>query len=242
MDWQEWIEQHLPVTEIKRSGPTVWPKGGSGLIGDALGPVLHSHDEASEIFYFIAGRCRLEVGNTEEFFEPGDFILVPPDVPHNLWNAGADELLVFWLVAPNFIHNKWRTENFVPGAMEMRGVRARIENGAHLPSDENIRTQLVRLTSDARRRTDEARPAARQNGGGILTKGQVSELLSLKGKTSDAQEAVLYAVEGQVQVQVGKLGGVLNPNEFVNVQVGTEYSVSPVGVSASVLVFKMPAT
>jgi len=240
MNWQTWMEQHLPFTEIKRGGATVWPKGGNGLIGDSLGPVLHSHDNASEIFYFLAGRCRLEIGDTEEFFEAGDFILVPPDVPHNLWNAGEDELLVFWLVAPNFIQNKWRTENFVPGAMKRRGVRARVENGADLPSDKNIRTQFIHLTSNVQQRTKEPQFAARQHGGSVLSKGQVSELLRLQSRTGDAQEAVIYIVEGDAQVQVGKLGGVLHPNEFVNVQTGTDYSVAPVGEAARVLVFEMP--
>lgn len=66
-----------------------------GLIGDTLGPIMHAHHQASEIFYFISGRCRLEVGNGEELFEPGDFVLVPPLLSHNLWNAGNDDLLVF---------------------------------------------------------------------------------------------------------------------------------------------------
>ena len=102
MDWHAWTGQHISFTEIRRGGATVWLIGGKGLLDDSLGPILHSHDRASEIFYFIAGRCRLEVGDSEEFFGPGDFILVPPDVPHNLWNAGDDNLLVFWLVVPNF--------------------------------------------------------------------------------------------------------------------------------------------
>src|SRR5690242_17329669 len=129
MDWQQWIEQQLPYTEIKRGGATVWAVGASGLIGDSLGPILHIHDGASEIFYFVSGRCRMEVGDSEEIFEAGDFVLVPPLVPHNLWNGGDDDMLVFWLVAPNFINNKWRTDNFPPGAMSLQAIRTHVQPG-----------------------------------------------------------------------------------------------------------------
>ncbi len=123
----------------------MWPKGGHGLIGDRLGPVLHLHDGASEIFYIVAGRCRLEIGNSDAFFGPGDFVLVPPEVPHNLWNAGEEDLLVFWIVAPNLVNNKWRTTDFPPGAMDRRARRSRVEDGIDLPSDANIRTRLLTL-------------------------------------------------------------------------------------------------
>jgi mannose-6-phosphate isomerase-like protein (cupin superfamily) len=242
MDWQAWIDQRLPFTEIKRGGATVWPRGGNGLIGDSLGPVLHSHDQASEIFYFISGRCRLEVGNSEEFFDPADFILVPPDVPHNLWNAGEDELLVFRLVAPNFVHNKWRTENLVPGAMEMRGISGRVDNGAELPSDQNIRTQLIRLSPNASDGTSREQQTMTQARGGaaVATKGHIRELRNLSGKTAENQEAVVYIVEDQADVRVGKLRRRLKPNDFVNVQVGTAYSVDPVGGTVTILLFEMP--
>jgi len=130
MDWRTWIRQSLPRTEIMRGGATVWEKGAKGLLGDTLGPVMHAHDKASEVFYFVAGRCRLEIGNAEEFFSPGDFVLVPPDLPHNLWNAGDDDLLVFWIVAPHFANNKWYTAPFVPGAMKWRATRSHVAPGA----------------------------------------------------------------------------------------------------------------
>ncbi len=212
MDWHSWIEQHTPFTEIQRGGATVWPHGGKGLIGDSLGPIMHIHDGASEIFYFIAGRCRLEIGNSEEFFGPGDFVLVPPLVPHNVWNAGDEDLLVFWLVAPNFVNNKWRTDNFPPGAMDRRALRGRVERHCELPSDANIRSQVIPLAASAVHRE---RSAARQ-------------------------EAVIYVVEGQAEVKVGKLGGMLHAHDFVHVPVGTDYSVAAKGEPALLVLFEMP--
>ncbi len=217
MDWYSWIDQHIPFTTIQRGGATVWPKGENGLIGDSLGPIMHLHDDASEIFYFISGRCRLEIGNSEEFFSPGDFVLVPPEVPHNLWNAGDEDLLVFWLVAPNFVNNKWRTDNFPPGAMDLRAIRSRVEPGVELPSDDKIRSQLLTLI-----------PSAQGGAGGWAA------------RTAEQQEAIVYLIEGQAEVKVGKLGGTLAAYDFVHVPVATAYSVAPVGGPASVLLFEMP--
>jgi mannose-6-phosphate isomerase-like protein (cupin superfamily) len=212
MDWQGWIKQSLPRTEIMRGGATVWAKGTQGLMGDTLGPVLHLHDGASEIFYFPSGKCRLEVGDTDEYFGPGDFVLVPAGVPHNLWNAGDDDLLVFWIVAPHRMESKWRTEEIAAEDMQRRAIRARVEPGAALPSDANIHSRLLEL----------------QSGEGV-------SLESLIG-----QEAVIYISSGQADVRVGKLSGRLQANEFVHVPVGTAFSVTAADGAASVLLFEMP--
>ncbi len=219
MDWHSWIKQQIPRTAIQRGGATVWPKGAHGLIGDTLGPIMHAHHQASEIFYFVSGRCRLEVGNGEELFEPGDFVLVPPLLPHNLWNAGNDDLLVFWLVAPNLIHDKWHTEGFTPAEMSLKVMRSHVAAGAVLPSDANIRSTLVTLSG----KTEQS--GARN---------------SLAGQTRPEQEVVLYIVEGQANVRVGKLRGTLDAHDFIHVPVETAYSVAPVGGPALVMVFEMP--
>lgn len=212
MDWHDWIKQSLPRTEIMRGGATVWSKGAQGLIGDTLGPVLHLHDGASEIFYFPAGKCRLEVGDTDEYFEPGDFVLFPSGVPHNLWNAGDDDLLVFWIVAPHIRENKWRTDGITPEDMLRRASRVHVEPGVPLPSDENIHSRLLDL--------------------------QAGEHLAFE--TLPGQEAVIYVHSGQAHVRVGKLSGTLQANEFVHVPVGTAYSMDASLGRASVLLFEMP--
>lgn len=212
MDWHLWISQSLPFTEIKRGGATVWPAGGTRLLDDSLGPVLHSHDNASEIFYFVSGRCRLELGDSAEYFGPGDFVLVPPDVPHNLWNAGNDDLLVFWLVAPNWVNNKWRTENFRPGAMNLRGLRSHVAPGVELPSDAQIRSRLLSL----------------------------SEGQACSSQTAGRQEAIIYLLDGQAQVRCGDRTSTLEPNAFVQVPCQNNWTVTPMGGCARLLLFEMP--
>jgi mannose-6-phosphate isomerase-like protein (cupin superfamily) len=211
LNWRTWVDQRIPATEIQRGGAAVWPKGSHALIGDPLGPVLHLHDGASEIFYFLAGRCRLEIGNSETLFGPGDFVLIPPQVPHNLWNAGEEDLLVFWIVAPNLVGNKWRTTDFPPGSMASGALCGRVERGVDLPSDANIRSRLLTLRDSAHR-----------------------------ARTAERQEAILYVTEGHADVTVGRLAGRLRAHEFVHVPVDTPYSVAAAGGPATVLLFQMP--
>jgi quercetin dioxygenase-like cupin family protein len=134
-------------------------------------------------------------------------------VPHNLWNAGDEDLLVFWLVAPNFVNNRWRTDSFPPGAMDLRAVRSHVDSGVDLPGDDKIRSQVITLNPSSS---------------------------GLSFHTAEQQEAVIYLIEGQADVKVGKLAGRLAAHDFVHVPVGTAYSVTAADGPALVLRFEMP--
>ena len=54
----------------------------------------HHHGELETVLYIIRGRARFRWGDRLEFVEeagPGDFIYVPPFVPHQEMNARPDE-------------------------------------------------------------------------------------------------------------------------------------------------------
>ena len=56
----------------------------------------HHHGELESVIYVIKGRARMRWGEHLEFTAeagPGDFIFVPPLVPHQEINASADEPL-----------------------------------------------------------------------------------------------------------------------------------------------------
>ena len=58
--------------------------------------VPHHHGELESIIYIISGRARMRWGERLEFLAeagPGDFIYVPPFVPHQEINASPDEKL-----------------------------------------------------------------------------------------------------------------------------------------------------
>jgi len=56
----------------------------------------HHHGELESVIYVLAGRARMRWGEHLEFTAeagPGDFIFVPPFVPHQEINASSDEAL-----------------------------------------------------------------------------------------------------------------------------------------------------
>jgi uncharacterized RmlC-like cupin family protein len=61
----------------------------------------HHHGELESVIYVLRGRARMRWGDRLEFVAeagPGDFIFVPPFVPHQEINAAADEPLECVLV------------------------------------------------------------------------------------------------------------------------------------------------
>lgn len=57
----------------------------------------HHHGELESIIYIVSGRARMRWGERLEFFAeagPGDFIYVPPFVPHQEINADQHEPLM----------------------------------------------------------------------------------------------------------------------------------------------------
>ena len=61
----------------------------------------HHHGPLESVIYVLKGRARLRWGERLEFVAeagPGDFIYVPPFVPHQEINASADEVLECVLV------------------------------------------------------------------------------------------------------------------------------------------------
>jgi uncharacterized RmlC-like cupin family protein len=61
----------------------------------------HHHGELESVIYVVRGRARMRWGDALEFTAeagPGDFIYVPPFVPHQEINASADEALECVLV------------------------------------------------------------------------------------------------------------------------------------------------
>jgi uncharacterized RmlC-like cupin family protein len=61
----------------------------------------HHHGPLESVIYVVSGRARMRWGETLEFVAeagPGDFIYVPPYVPHQEINASSDEPLTCVLV------------------------------------------------------------------------------------------------------------------------------------------------
>jgi uncharacterized RmlC-like cupin family protein len=57
---------------------------------------VHHHGELESVIFVVRGRARMRWGNALEYTAeagPGDFIFIPPFVPHQEINASSDEKL-----------------------------------------------------------------------------------------------------------------------------------------------------
>ena len=83
------------INRAKAGAQKIW--AGTVTIQANAQTGAHHHGELESVIYVIRGRARLRWGEQLEFFAeagPGDFIFVPPFVPHQEINAAPDEPLV----------------------------------------------------------------------------------------------------------------------------------------------------
>jgi uncharacterized RmlC-like cupin family protein len=86
---------HRAAAVGARTGATgLW--AGTVVIEPDARTGAHSHGELESVIYVVSGRARMRWGDRLEFTAeagPGDFIYVPPHVPHQELNASATEPL-----------------------------------------------------------------------------------------------------------------------------------------------------
>jgi uncharacterized RmlC-like cupin family protein len=81
------------ITRARMGAEKLW--AGTVTIQPGAKTGAHHHGELESVIYVVKGRARMRWGERLEFLVeagPGDFIYVPPYVPHQEINA-ADELL-----------------------------------------------------------------------------------------------------------------------------------------------------
>jgi mannose-6-phosphate isomerase-like protein (cupin superfamily) len=62
----------------------------------------HYHPRSEEIYYFTAGSGRMRLGEEEDEVSAGDCVVIPPGVPHKLWNSGPEPLVLLCCCAPAY--------------------------------------------------------------------------------------------------------------------------------------------
>src|ERR1700684_2745498 len=80
------------ITQARAGAEKLW--AGTVVVQPAARTGTHHHGELETVLYIVKGRARFRWGEHLEFSEeagPGDFIFVPPYVPHQEMNARADE-------------------------------------------------------------------------------------------------------------------------------------------------------
>jgi uncharacterized RmlC-like cupin family protein len=82
------------ITHARAGANKLW--AGTVIIDANAKTGAHHHGELESVIYVVAGRARMRWGEHLEFVAeagPGDFIYVPPFVPHQEINASQSEVL-----------------------------------------------------------------------------------------------------------------------------------------------------
>jgi uncharacterized RmlC-like cupin family protein len=80
------------ITYASAGASKLW--AGTVVVEPNVKTAAHHHGELETVLYIVRGRARFRWGDRLEFVAeagPGDFIYVPPFVPHQEMNARADE-------------------------------------------------------------------------------------------------------------------------------------------------------
>jgi uncharacterized RmlC-like cupin family protein len=88
------MDRAAAITHAKVGASKIWAGTVHIHPGAKTGP--HHHGELESVIYVVRGRARMRWGDALEFTAeagPGDFIYVPPFVPHQEMNASGDERL-----------------------------------------------------------------------------------------------------------------------------------------------------
>jgi len=88
------MHREAAISRASAKAEKIWAGTVSIRPGAKTGP--HHHGELESVIYVLSGRARMRWGDRLEFTSeagPGDFIYVPPHVPHQEINASDDEEL-----------------------------------------------------------------------------------------------------------------------------------------------------
>ena len=90
----EGMNRAAAITHAKAGASKLW--AGTVSIHPNAKTGAHHHGELESVIYVVSGRARMRWGEHLEYTAeagPGDFIYVPPYVPHQEINASTDEPL-----------------------------------------------------------------------------------------------------------------------------------------------------
>jgi uncharacterized RmlC-like cupin family protein len=88
------MHREAAISHASAGAERIWAGTVEIQPGSRTGP--HHHGPLESVIYVLHGRARMRWGDRLEFASeagPGDFIYVPPHVPHQEINASEDELL-----------------------------------------------------------------------------------------------------------------------------------------------------
>ena len=88
------MHRKAAISRASAGAEKIW--AGTVIVEPGAQTGAHHHGDLESVIYVVAGRARMRWGDRLEFVAeagPGDFIFVPPFVPHQEINANAGEQL-----------------------------------------------------------------------------------------------------------------------------------------------------
>lgn len=87
------------------SGNSVNQSLAEAVVPPGRDTIEHYHRTSEEIYLFTAGTGRMRLGDDERDVRAGDCVVIPPGVPHKLWNDGGEPLVLLCCCAPPYSHD-----------------------------------------------------------------------------------------------------------------------------------------
>ncbi len=100
----------LDGSSIRELAGPAWTKARNQSLAEASVPpggetAEHYHPKAEEVYYFTAGSGRMRLGEDEADIRAGDCVVIPPGMPHKLWNHSDEPLVLLCCCAPAYSHD-----------------------------------------------------------------------------------------------------------------------------------------
>jgi uncharacterized RmlC-like cupin family protein len=95
----EGMQRAAAITGVSAGAKKIW--AGTVAIDRNTKTGAHHHGELESVIYVVIGKARMRWGDRLEYYAeagPGDFIFVPPYVPHQEINASGEGRLLCVLV------------------------------------------------------------------------------------------------------------------------------------------------
>ena len=198
IDHQVWIQQPKILAERCRGLALIWTPDVNWFNNDWLGPTPHCHEDATEIAYMAQGQLEIEVGGSKRVYNPGDFLIMPPNKYHNYWFTGTDPVCFFVVVGPNHKYRRLKTSGFTPDMHEGDAPYANVFTSDTLPSNEHFQVEKV-----------------------TLQPGESEEEHAV-----EQRDRVVYVVSGTAQARLHQFSGPLAANQFVHITGSTRHQIS----------------
>jgi quercetin dioxygenase-like cupin family protein len=104
----------LRGTQVAYKAEGERPGGGPTFLEFTAAPGFntgdHIHSRIEEIFYIVEGEFEIRAGDRMLRAKPGDFILIPPGVPHGFGNSAGGPAKMVLLISPAGVHERYFEE------------------------------------------------------------------------------------------------------------------------------------